>query len=130
MQIYEAILADVKGNVTTGLLSALTYAKDNRLLPRGFEKGAVPEEIAVHGDAAADPRFSGQGHTLRYSMDVGGSRGPYDVSVELWYQPIGYRWARNLGPFESTETAAFTRFYDSMATGSATLLAHMIQRVP
>lgn len=36
VQIYEPIIADGSGRVTTGLLTAVTYAKDNRLLPEGF----------------------------------------------------------------------------------------------
>src|SRR5204863_8620484 len=35
VQIYESILADIKGGVTTGLLTRASYLKDNRLLPRG-----------------------------------------------------------------------------------------------
>ena len=33
VQIYESIMEDQHGNVTTGLLSAVGYLKDNRLLP-------------------------------------------------------------------------------------------------
>ena len=39
VQIYEAILGDLHDAVTTGLLSATGYLKDNRLLPHGFDKG-------------------------------------------------------------------------------------------
>ena len=39
VQIYEPIIADGSGQVTTGLLSAVTYAKDNRLLPRRVRQG-------------------------------------------------------------------------------------------
>jgi len=38
VQIYEPILKDSAGKVTTGLLSAVGYLKDNRLLPTGFKK--------------------------------------------------------------------------------------------
>ena len=45
VQIYEAILGDSNGAPTTGLLSAVRYLKDNRLLPRGFDKaGASPDD--------------------------------------------------------------------------------------
>src|SRR5262249_44925279 len=33
VQIYESILGDANGGVTTGLLTATQYLKDNRLLP-------------------------------------------------------------------------------------------------
>ena len=38
VQIYESIMVDQAGAVTTGLLTAVRYVKDNRLLPRGFDK--------------------------------------------------------------------------------------------
>jgi len=39
VQIYETILQDTEGNVTTVLLFGAGYAKDNRLLPSGFSRG-------------------------------------------------------------------------------------------
>ena len=38
VEIFEPILKDEHGHVTTGLLSAVGYLKDNRLLPDGFDK--------------------------------------------------------------------------------------------
>jgi hypothetical protein len=38
VQIYEPIILDHAGHVTTALLSAVRYAKDNRLLPEGFDE--------------------------------------------------------------------------------------------
>ena len=130
VQIYEAILGDKDGKVTTGLLFATTYLKDNRLLPRGFNKETAPPDIAVYGDARADPRFSDHGHNVRYSVDVGNSVGPFDVDVELWYQPIGYRWANNLKSYDADEPHRFTGYYDSMGTGTAVLLAKTSRRSP
>ena len=40
--------------MTTGLLKGLRFVKDNRLLPRGFDKASADADIAVRGDAAAD----------------------------------------------------------------------------
>ena len=122
VQIYEAILGDSAGRVTTGLLSAADYLKDNRLLPKGFEKKDAPAEIAVHGEALTDPAFTDRGHTLRYSIDVGNATGPFGVEVELWYQPIGFRWANNLKPYDADEPRRFAAYFDSMGAGSAVLL--------
>ena len=41
VQIYESILGDRAGAPTTGLLTATQYLKDNRLLPRGFDKATA-----------------------------------------------------------------------------------------
>ena len=55
VQIYEAIIVDTENRLTTTLLRAKGYLKDNRLLPSGFEKGAPYEDIAVHGEAFSKP---------------------------------------------------------------------------
>jgi hypothetical protein len=38
VEIFESILGDVNGQVTTGLLNGVRYLKDNRLLPSGFAR--------------------------------------------------------------------------------------------
>ena len=130
VQIYEAILGDQAGRVTTGLLSAVDYLKDNRLLPRGFEKKEAPAEIAVHGQASADPAFTDRGHTLRYSIDVGDAVGPFNIDVELWYQPIGFRWASNLKFYNADEPHRFTAYFDAMGAGSAVMLVKSSSSTP
>ena len=47
VQIYESMMIDAQGAVTTGLLKGVRFVKDNRLLPRGFDKAAAPADIAV-----------------------------------------------------------------------------------
>ena len=122
VQIYEAILGDQEGRVTTGLLSAVDYLKDNRLLPRGFDKNTAAADIVVHGQASADPAFTDRGHTLRYSIDVKDAVGPFSIDVELWYQPIGFRWANNLKPYNADEPRRFTAYFDSLGAGNAVML--------
>lgn len=45
--------------VTYTLLMAEAYAKDNRLLPLGFNKDLASADIAVVGDVLADGNFIG-----------------------------------------------------------------------
>ena len=71
VQIYESVMAGADGRVTTGLLTALRYVKDNRLLPRGFDKRTADKDIAVHGDAESDPDFAGGGDRVRYRVALG-----------------------------------------------------------
>jgi hypothetical protein len=123
VQVYEAIMVDSRGAVTTGLLTAVRYVKDNRLLPRGFDKATAEPEVAVHGDAAADASFTAGADRVRYRIELDGARGPLSVSVELLYQSIGYRWAENLRGYEAAETQRFVRYYENAATGSAVPLA-------
>ncbi|MDQ6678725.1 MAG: hypothetical protein M3Z09_15695 [Acidobacteriota bacterium] len=122
VQIYEPILKDQNGNVTTALLSAVGYMKDNRLLPHGFDKATADPDIAVHGEAARDPAFTDRGHSVRYSIDVSEAKAPFHAEAELWYEPIGFRWANNLKPYDAPEPKRFTRYYDAMANGAAVVL--------
>ena len=117
-------MKDEHGAVTTGLLAAVGYVKDNRLLPRGFDKTTADRDIAVVGDAAGDPAFLGGSHRTRFSVAVADRRGPFRVDAELWYQPIGFRWAQNLRLRPAPETNRFVTYYESMANVSATMLAH------
>jgi len=124
IEIYEPILKDSEGHVTTGLAAAVGYIKDNRLLPAGFDKQSADKDIAVIGDAADDPNFTDSGSLIHYSADLGNSPGPFTVEVELWYQPIGFRWAHNLASYNAAETKRLVGYYDSMPQASATVLAH------
>ncbi len=123
VEIFEPILGDAHGNVTTGLLSAVGYLKDNRLLPSGFDKLSGPREIAVVGDALNDPNFTDRGSTTRYMINTAAAPGPFHVRAELWYQPIGFRWAHNLEPYSAAEPQRFVHYYNSEARRSAVLLA-------
>ncbi|HEU4641099.1 MAG TPA: hypothetical protein VFS44_01505 [Gemmatimonadaceae bacterium] len=123
VEIYESILKDRHGNVTTGLLSSVGYLKDNRLLPRGFEKATAGADFAVIGDAASDPAFAGGSDRVRYRVDVSRAQPPFRVDAELWYQPIGFRWAHNLSLRPAPETDRFVAWFDAMADHSAIVLA-------
>ncbi len=102
--------------------------KDNRLLPRGFDKAAAEADIAVHGDAASDPNFGDLGDHVLYSVDVGGADGPLQIDVELRYQPIAFRWAENLRRYEAPETRRFVRYYESMSAASSVVVAAATSR--
>lgn len=123
VQIYEAILEDHAGEVTTGLLRGLRYVKDNRLLPRGFDKAGAPEEIRVRGGASEDEDFLAAEDLVRYRVALGQSQGPYEVRAEMLYQPIGYRWFRNLEEYQAPEPARFASTFRSMADSSWAVVA-------
>jgi len=126
VQIYEVIMADSEGKVTTGLLQGLRYVKDNRLLPRGFDKASADHDIEVQGNAKGDADFGEPGDRVRYSVKLEQIEKPYGIEAELCYQPIGYRWAQNLGSHDAHETKKFVSFYNSMADSSAVVLARTV----
>lgn len=124
VEIYEDIMKTPAGGVTTGLLTAIGYLKDDRLLPNGFDKQTAGKNIAVIGRAAKDPNFSGGGDRVLYSVALGHAQGPFQVLAELWYQPIGYRWANNLKPYDrAAEPGRFNTYYDAMGPATAVILA-------
>ncbi len=123
VEIYEPILKDSDGKVTTGLLHAVGYLKDNRLLPHGFDKATAIKDVEVTGGAADDPGFTDKGSTVRYVVSTGGAAGPFKVEAELWYQPIGFRWAHNLAPYQASEPQRMVRYYELAARKSAMVLA-------
>ena len=122
VQIYEDIMVGQNGVPTTGLLTAVRFIKDNRLLPAGFQKARVEQEIAPQGSAMTDDDFLGGSDRIRYAIPVATVQGPLRVDVELWFQPISYRWAANLRPYMAAEPQRFTRYYDAMSSGSAVLI--------
>ena len=122
VQIYESVMAGANGVLTTGLLTAVRYVKDNRLLPRGFDKNTADEQVAVVGDAKMDPDFTGGGDSIRYSVATSSAQGPFTVDAELWYQPIAYRWAMNLRPYDAAEPKRFVGYYEEAASGSGVML--------
>ena len=123
VEIFEPILKDSQGQVTTGLLSAVGYLKDNRLLPIGFDKKTAEPDIAVAGAALDDPDFTGGSSVIRYMVDTHGAAGPFHVKAELWYQPVGYRWAHNLAPYSAAEPQRFVHYYEAESARSAMVLA-------
>jgi hypothetical protein len=130
VQIYESIMHDAQRAVTTGLLQATGYLKDNRLLPRGFDKATADPDIAAIGRARDDDDFTGERDRVRYVIGTDGRPGPFRAVVELRYQPISFRWAHNLKPYEARETQRFLSWYQAMSAGSSAVLARASRSIP
>lgn len=122
VQIYETILGDMNGKPTTGLLTATQYLKDNRLLPRGFDKSTAGADIAVFGDAAKDGSFTGGSDRVNFSL-AGLAPGQYTIEIELRYQPIAFRWANNLAGYDAPEPKLFLGYYRSLSSASSAIVA-------
>jgi ferredoxin len=109
VQLYEPVMRTVEGDVTWTLLHAFEYAKDNRLLPDGFDKGSAAADFAVVGDATADDDFTGGGDRVVYDLDLAGASGSVDVAVELLFQTLSYPFVSDLA---RTYTDLVRRFVD------------------
>jgi hypothetical protein len=130
VQIFEPILKDIDGNVTTGLIAAVGYLKDNRILPNGFDKNTAAADIAVAGSAANDVNFTGGSSVTRYAVPAPNPRGPFSIEAELWYQPVGFRWAHNLEAYKAVEPQRWVKYYEQDAARNAVVLARAELRQP
>lgn len=126
VQVYESVMAGADGQPTTGLLTAVRFMKDNRLLPQGFDKRTADAQVAVHGDAEGDLDFTGGSDHVAYQVTVGNAEGPFAVTAELWYQPIGYRWAMNLKKYDAAEPKRFVGYYEQTSQSSSVMLARVV----
>ncbi len=117
VQIYEAVMKDYNGNITYTLLNAYEYAKDNRLLPEGFDKSSAPSDIAVKGNAKNDENFIGGSDAVLYKIDTKGAKGPFTITVELRYQSISYPFFKDLvkDAGKSTYVRKFQSLYNTKA---------------
>lgn len=115
VQIYEAVMGDSAGNITYTLLRGAQYLKDNRLTPQGFDKYAVPFDVAVQGQAANDSNFNLGVDELIYRIPVSVA-GEFDISVSLNYQTIAHGFVQDLykeGHLEQVQT--FKAMYDAQS---------------
>jgi hypothetical protein len=93
VQIYEDIMVGADNVPTTGLLTAVRFIKDNRLLPAGFDKRTVGQEIAPQGGAMNDEDFAGGGDRIRYATPLADAEGPFE-----WKPKSGSSRSRFDGP--------------------------------
>ncbi|MDR0514698.1 MAG: cytochrome c family protein [Coriobacteriaceae bacterium] len=102
VQVYESVMMDSEGKATTNLLQGVCYAKDNRILPPGFDKASAASDIAVVGGAFRDADFIGGGDVTIYRIPAD-PKGSYTVEVDLLYQAIAYRYLKGLEERPSAE---------------------------
>lgn len=115
VQIYEPIMGDTDGNVTYTLLRAAQYLKDNRLTPQGFDKYAVPDDVAVRGLAATDPDFNLGGDELVYRVP-NTPAGDLVISVSLNYQTIAHGYLLDMyRDLQLEQVQAFKTMYDAQS---------------
>ncbi len=100
VQIYEGVMLNTDNEVTYTLLRAAMYAKDNRLLPNGFDKTAVPSDIGVFGRAITDDDFTGGSDQVTYRIDTSGHNGPFTMTVRLLFTPVSYPFVKDLAKDE------------------------------
>jgi hypothetical protein len=95
VQIYEELMADTEGKITTSFVGLDHSIKNNRLLPKGWRPdGPLAQFTRPHGDAESDPDYindSGASGIDRiiYRIPVNErTRSAVSVRVALNYQSI------------------------------------------
>ena len=115
VQIYESIMGDSDNNVTYTLLRGAQYLKDNRLSPKGFNKLAVPSDVAVHGQAVNDEDFNLGSDEVTYRIPVSVAEDIH-VSVSLNYQTIAHGFLQDLYRDDHLEQVqTFKSMYDAQS---------------
>lgn len=107
VQIYEPIMLNSDEEVTYTLLRAYSYAKDNRLLPAGFDRATAVDDIAVRGVPAEEDNFQGGTDRVVYEIDIGGVTGALHITAELLFQSVSHPFIADL---EDTPTPLVERF--------------------
>ena len=112
VQIYEGIMLNTDNKVTYTLLRAAKFAKDNRLLPNGFNKSAAPPEIGVFGRAVSDENFVGGSDQVAYRVNTSGYKGPFTVTARLLFTAVSYPFVKDLEKDQELfEVKRFMQFY-------------------
>jgi hypothetical protein len=112
VQVYEAIMSDAEGQAAYRLLRATEYLKDNRVLPVGWSSdGPHADETAPAG--VDDDDFVGGSDVVTYEIQAPAAAGPYQLRVELLYQPLGARFAAELFELSAPEIEAFESMFDA-----------------
>ncbi|MFN0030956.1 MAG: T9SS type A sorting domain-containing protein [Flavobacteriales bacterium] len=119
VQIYEMVMADVNGNVTTVLERADHLIKDNRLVPEGFSVlHAAYDTTMIVGGAATDPNFNhiaGVEGTatdeVHYHIPVSGISGVVTVSARLMYQSLPPKWNEEMFSVDNPVINEFETMY-------------------
>ena len=106
VQIYETVMADQDGAPSFRLLRAHHDAKDNRLLPRGWDPAGPNLDRTAPVLGIDDADFVGGSDRVVYRVPAPIASGPYTVEVTLMYQPLSARHLAELLTNDVAEIAA------------------------
>lgn len=135
-QIYEMVMGDVNGDVTTVLERAFTHLKDNRLTPLGFTTShEVYDTTRIAGLALSDADFNfdgfeGSGTDLvHYQVPLNGYNGTIKILSKVWYQAVPPRYLTEMFAVSTPEIAAFEAMYNASDKAPVLVAADSILNV-
>jgi hypothetical protein len=119
-QIYEMVMGDVNGDVTTVLERAYQHLKDNRLAPKGFTTShEVYDTTQIYGLALNDSDFNFDGFegsgtdVIRYHVDLDGYSGYLKATAKVYYQPVPPRFLQEMFAVSTPEIDAFETMFNN-----------------
>ena len=120
VQMYEIVMGDVNGDVTTVLERADHPIKDNRLVPVGFTTShASYDTTEMAGLVLSDMDFNNNGgegsgsDRIEYRIPLNGYSGAFSVSVRFLYQTLPPKWNDEMFSYNSAEIDTFRNMYFS-----------------
>ncbi|MFT4535792.1 MAG: hypothetical protein ACI9P5_003162 [Saprospiraceae bacterium] len=131
VQIYEFVITDVNGDITTILEQADGSPKDNRLPPKGFSTShSAYDTTMIYGAALTDSNFNYEGaeegtgaDIISYHIPLNGYSGNINVSAKIYYQSITPRFVKPMFDETTPEIEIFRSMYNA-ADLSPVLVAH------
>jgi hypothetical protein len=121
-QIYEFIMGDVNGDVTTTLERSASHLKDNRLVPQGFLSTHYNynDTTEIAGAAETDPDFNHDGvvegtgsDIVHYHVPLAGYTGNLQLSARVWYQTVRPGWLDETFASSHADIDRFERWYNA-----------------
>lgn len=120
VQIYQMVMGDVNGDVTTVLERAYQHLKDNRLVPRGFTTThEAYDTTEIAGNALNDPDFNFDGlegtgaDVVHFHIPVSGVGDTLRVSARMYYQSIPKRWVQDMFSASTPQIDTFETMYNA-----------------
>jgi hypothetical protein len=119
VQVYEMVMGDVNGDLTTVLERGHQHLKDNRLPPAGFTMAhPAYDTVEIAGTALQDDNFNqyegeeGTGKDILYvHAPIDGYAGEITVVTRLHYQTVSSRWLEHMFSFSSAGIDAWEALY-------------------
>ena len=119
VQIYELVMGDVNGDVTTVLERADFPIKDNRIPPFGFSTShEVYDTTEIAGQALEDPDFNktngqeGSGSdVIYYHIPMNGNYELLKATATIFYQPTPPKWMDEMFAESSPEIDQFKSMF-------------------
>lgn len=122
VQIYELVMGDVNGDLTTVLMRAKEPLKDNRLTPAGFSTnhsaydttriaGVAPTDVDFNHDADG---VEGSGTDIvHYHVPMGGYVGLINITATVLYQSAPPAHLAEMFTHSSPEITLFQGMFDA-----------------